>query len=143
MLTKKHKSVDNSEPALLSPSSAKRNWEVMRSIDPDHYRNIELEVWEESRKGDYCLSQFDFICGSTVHYLYVYILLSQKLIDILFSLCTCFNLIVSQILNIEQQQKDQAVAATIQFKKGERCQVHISFYNFTTQMLHKYKYKLY
>ena len=70
MLTKKHKSVDNSEPALLSPSSAKRNWEVMRSIDPDHYRNIELEVWEESRKGDYCLSQFDFICGSTAHYLY-------------------------------------------------------------------------
>jgi hypothetical protein len=26
-------------------------------------------------------------------------------------------------LNIEQQQKDHAVAATFQFKKGDRCQV--------------------
>ena len=53
MLTKKQKSVDNSEQTLLSPLSSKWNWEVMRSIDPDHYRNVELEVWEESRKGEF------------------------------------------------------------------------------------------
>ncbi|XP_028397719.1 OTU domain-containing protein 4-like isoform X3 [Dendronephthya gigantea] len=73
--TKNQKNVDHfySDQAPLSPASSKLSWEVMRSIDPDGYRNIELEVWEETRK--------------------------------------------------EQQHKDQAVAATFQFKKGDRCQV--------------------
>jgi hypothetical protein len=31
----------------------------------------------------------------------------------------------SRICNVEQQQKDQAVAATFQFKKGDRCQVRV------------------
>lgn len=55
MLTKCPKNVDQfySEQVPLSPASSKLNWEVMRSIDPDGYRNIELEVWEESRKGNY------------------------------------------------------------------------------------------
>ena len=55
MSTKNQKNVDQlySEQAPLSPASSKLNWEVMRSIDPDSYRNIELEVWEESRKGEF------------------------------------------------------------------------------------------
>ncbi|CAB3978605.1 Hypothetical predicted protein [Paramuricea clavata] len=79
MSTKNQKNVDQfySEQVPLSPASTKLNWEVMRSIDPDGYRNIELEVWEENRK--------------------------------------------------EQQQKDHAVAATFQFKKGDRCQVKHPF----------------
>ena len=54
MATKNQKNVDqyHSEQASLSPTSSKFNWEIMRSIDPDSYRNIELEVWEESRKGE-------------------------------------------------------------------------------------------
>ena len=55
MLTKNQKNADQFYPeqAPLSPASTKLTWEVMRSIDPDSYRNIELEVWEESRKGEF------------------------------------------------------------------------------------------
>ena len=59
-MTKNQKNVEQfySEQTPLSPASSKLNWEVMRSIDPDSYRNIELEVWEECRKGTFLASIF-------------------------------------------------------------------------------------
>ena len=42
---------DHTKVPPLSPSSSKLHWEIMRSMDPDGYRNLELEVWEETKKG--------------------------------------------------------------------------------------------
>lgn len=43
--------MEQSKASPVAENSSKLHWEIMRSVDPAGYRNIELEVWEEMRKG--------------------------------------------------------------------------------------------
>ena len=49
---KGHEQEDLKEEASKPYLDQKHGWQARRSLDPELYRNVELEVWEDSKNGE-------------------------------------------------------------------------------------------
>ena len=49
---KGHEQEDLKEEASKPYLDQKHGWQARRSLDPEYYRNVELEVWEDSKNGE-------------------------------------------------------------------------------------------